>query len=604
MFKFFGAFFITLLTLLTLGGINCAGNPLVRITSNGPVEGIEQTSSLGQSYYSFRGIPFAEPPITGKNPYTGKEVDLRFKAPAPLNRTWTENLKAHNFGGFCIPSHIGNITDHSTTSEDCLFVNIYVPSGGAEKKTVLVSIYGGGFVLGDAGDMMYGPDFLLSQDNIVVTIQYRIGIFGFLTLASGEYTGNMGLKDQQLAIKWVHENIEAFSGNRNEILLFGESAGATSVGLQMLNVESRKYFNRAYLGSSSAFNFYAISKVDHSQQLKEFFKINDESKLIEYLRKTNSDLLSSFYPLSAKGKSLYVPWVPTIENPNTVGAFMTKTPEEIYSSNNAPIMDTMFSIASKESVGLMPELIAKTEPLIKENVEKSDLELPFHDFDRSTYPKEYNETLEKLRKVYYTDPTNPAAVVNANIALMSDIMFSDVILKGIVLQTTTNNRSNDNSGRKNTFFFRFSFDAGLNYVKVSNNFTYEGASHADELCYMFHCHAFDKNKLYDSHLEKKDVAYDLIMRMVKMVTNFARTGNPSIENDTPFKAITSQNDLFCQEITNDPKSSVTTDIKDQFHYDTWREIEETYRRISSNNTISVKCSSMYIFILLLIHKLF
>lgn len=79
--------------------------------------------------------------------------------------------------------------------------------------------------MGDANEMTYGPDFLLSLDNIVVTLNYRTGIFGFLNMGFGEYTGNMGLKDQQLALKWVHENIEQFSGNKSEVLIFGESAG-------------------------------------------------------------------------------------------------------------------------------------------------------------------------------------------------------------------------------------------------------------------------------------------------------------------------------------------------------------------------------------------
>lgn len=86
-------------------------------------------------------------------------------------------------------------------------------------------IHGGGFTEGDAGFGKFGPDFLLSEDNIIVTVQYRIGIFGFMNLGLNEYSGNMGLKDQQLAMKWIYENIENFSGNRDEILLFGESAG-------------------------------------------------------------------------------------------------------------------------------------------------------------------------------------------------------------------------------------------------------------------------------------------------------------------------------------------------------------------------------------------
>lgn len=100
-----------------------------------------------------------------------------------------------------------------------------MPVDGAKKKSVLTWIHGGGFGIGDGSDTLHGPDFLLSHDNIVVTFQYRLGIFGFLNLGTDEYSGNMGLKDQLLALKWVHENIEHFSGNRNEIMIFGESAG-------------------------------------------------------------------------------------------------------------------------------------------------------------------------------------------------------------------------------------------------------------------------------------------------------------------------------------------------------------------------------------------
>lgn len=98
-------------------------------------------------------------------------------------------------------------------------------AGGAEKKTVLVWLHGGFFIGGEPTDLVYGPDFLISADNIFITVHYRLGIFGFLNLGFGEYTGNMGLKDQQLALEWIHENIENFSGNKNEVLLFGVSAG-------------------------------------------------------------------------------------------------------------------------------------------------------------------------------------------------------------------------------------------------------------------------------------------------------------------------------------------------------------------------------------------
>lgn len=105
-------------------------------------------------------------------------------------------------------------------------------------KTVLLWIPGGGFTEGDYTDAFYGPDFLLNEDNIVVTIQYRVGIFGFLNMNTSEYSGSMGLKDQQMAMKWVYENIENFLGNKNEILLFGESAG----WLKMQNIIIRTFY--------------------------------------------------------------------------------------------------------------------------------------------------------------------------------------------------------------------------------------------------------------------------------------------------------------------------------------------------------------------------
>ena len=86
----------------------------------------------------------------------------------------------------------------------------------------MVYIHGGRFFNGNAQDEIYGPDFLLSQDNVVVTIQYRLGIFGFMNLGCDKYTGNMGMKDQQMALKWIHTNIEYFSGRRDQILIFGQ----------------------------------------------------------------------------------------------------------------------------------------------------------------------------------------------------------------------------------------------------------------------------------------------------------------------------------------------------------------------------------------------
>lgn len=110
----------------------------------------------------------------------------------------------------------------------------------------MLYIHGGAFTEGHGTDLLYGPDFLLAEDNIVVTFNYRLGIFGFMNLGFGEYTGNMGLKDQQLALKWVYENIDNFSGNKDEILLMGESAGNTVRWKEMKMFYSMLSFQEAH----------------------------------------------------------------------------------------------------------------------------------------------------------------------------------------------------------------------------------------------------------------------------------------------------------------------------------------------------------------------
>lgn len=94
-----------------------------------------------------------------------------------------------------------------------------------EKLAVLFFIHGGGYAEGFGNDFIYGPDFIVEKQTILVTINYRLGLLGFLSLDTPEYSGNMGLKDQQLALKWISSNIDQFGGDNKRLTIFGESAG-------------------------------------------------------------------------------------------------------------------------------------------------------------------------------------------------------------------------------------------------------------------------------------------------------------------------------------------------------------------------------------------
>lgn len=117
----------------------------------------------------------------------------------------------------------------------------------------------------------------------------------------------------------------------------------------MMNEESRKYFNRAYLSSGTAFTYFALSTPNHLTRMKEFTKITDENELIDFLKVADTEVLAKCNTMDSIGKMVRPYWSPTIELPQTVGAFMTKTPHEIYNSQLAPNIDTMFSFNSMVS---------------------------------------------------------------------------------------------------------------------------------------------------------------------------------------------------------------------------------------------------------------
>lgn len=154
----------------------------------------------------------------------------------------------------------------------------------------MVYIHGGAFVRGSSSILIYGPDFLLQKDVVFVSFNYRLGAFGFLSLTdpSLKISGNAGLKDQCLALKWIKENVAYFGGDTNNITLFGESAGAASVHFHMTSPQSRGLFNKAILMSGCIYNNWALvpprdfaNRLGHKLELQ----FNDERDLIEQLRK-------------------------------------------------------------------------------------------------------------------------------------------------------------------------------------------------------------------------------------------------------------------------------------------------------------------------------
>ena len=216
-------------------------------TPVGEIIGFTTTMELKgaqQNVRSFLGIPYAEPPVNTN----------RFKRPVPKSR-FSSTFDATNYGPACI-QYEGKIKADVKIpySEDCLTLNIFVPEElprGVTLYPTMVYTHGGGFMYGTS----YGRDcgvFSLNGEVVVVTINYRLNVFGFLSSDDIASQGNYGLWDQQLAIKWVNDNIHAFGGDVNRITVFGESSGAAGVVYQTLYQGNRGLFQRAIAQSGSA----------------------------------------------------------------------------------------------------------------------------------------------------------------------------------------------------------------------------------------------------------------------------------------------------------------------------------------------------------------
>jgi para-nitrobenzyl esterase len=217
-----------------------------------------QGEQLGE-VFSWKGIPFAKPPV---GPH-------RFRAPE-LPDSWEGVRDATSFGPVApqtqreIMEFLGN--DISNMSEDCLYLNIWSPGADDKKRPVMVWIHGGAFVSGSGSSSWYdGASFAEKGDVVVVTINYRLGILGFLHLAEiggEEYatSGNCGILDQVAALHWVQDNIAAFGGDPNNVTVFGESAGAMSIGVLLGMPSAQGLFQKAILQSGAAANVHPAER--------------------------------------------------------------------------------------------------------------------------------------------------------------------------------------------------------------------------------------------------------------------------------------------------------------------------------------------------------
>ncbi|KAL1506253.1 hypothetical protein ABEB36_005649 [Hypothenemus hampei] len=325
------------------------------ITLDGAVEGASKTTYAGNTYYAFYSIPYAQPP-------TGS---LRFQAPVAV-QPWSGVHDATKEGNICYQVNV----DSADENEDCLTLNVYTPKDPSQNSTklpVLFYIHGGGFSWGSGQTKGatggIEPGFFMDDNIVMVSVNYRLGPFGFFATGDSIIPGNAGLKDQTLALQWVQKNIEVFGGDPKKVTIFGESAGGASVGYHIVSPLSNGLFSGGIVASGTSLCPWAYqrnqteitfktasfidSQFDTNRDSKALFTFlqTANAKDIDTASKKYSDWAQSYNDTGLNGvingqlqQGFF--YAPVVEPENT-GAFITETPYEIFAGgtfNKVPIL--------------------------------------------------------------------------------------------------------------------------------------------------------------------------------------------------------------------------------------------------------------------------
>lgn len=276
--------------LLAAAHVPCPAEPLsctVTIAS-GPITGLTEGDVEG-----YKGIPYAAPPVG----------DLRWRPPQPVE-PWTTPRACTAFGPSCPQKGDELLVTPGPFSEDCLYLNVWTAAQAGQRRPVMFWIHGGGFIQGGAAQSVYDGTALARQGVVVVTINYRLGPYGFLAhpalaAEAGDGTsGNYGLMDQIAALKWVQTNIARFGGDPGNVTLFGESAGAVSVNLLLCSPLARGLFHRAIAQSGAVPENIPNQQEARERGLKYAAKLgvtgSGPTALAQLRAKSSAELLAAF----------------------------------------------------------------------------------------------------------------------------------------------------------------------------------------------------------------------------------------------------------------------------------------------------------------------
>lgn len=472
------------LTLLVFALAVAVSASALSPNGNIKVEGGLISGATADGVRSFKGIPFAAPPVG----------ELRWKAPQPVV-AWDGVRKCDAFGPACPQSSYPQASMYYSPpekmSEDCLYLNVWTTANSGDKRPVMVWIHGGALTRGSGSRPAYDGTALAKKGVVLVTVNYRLGPLGYLAHPdlSGESarhsSGNYGVLDQVAALKWVQKNIAAFGGDAKNVTIFGESAGSWSVNTLVATPLAKGLFHRA-IGESGAY-FGPMSylqedrnKLASAEKAGVAFAKAAGADSIKTLRELPVEKIVDVFNNDAEGKKFRTQpcvdgWVLPDEIRNIFARKM---------HNDVPVI--VGSNANEMTTLTTPDSVPKTMEEYRKRVSM-----------------QYGEMISEFDAVY---PVKTSAdIAPAYLGALRDGLFT------LNMRTWARMTAN---GRSKAYLYSFS------HVPPNPRSKYLGAYHASEIPYVF-------NNLNRQNPLLTEADQKLAHTMVSYWVNFARTGDPN-----------------------------------------------------------------------------
>lgn len=499
----------------------CAQVGLVRLDT-GMLEGVAEHDVL-----VYKGVPFARPPVG----------ELRWRAPEPAE-PWPGVRQADRFAPVCMQS--GTYPPDAAaepTSEDCLYLNLWRPADpAAGKLPVMVWIYGGGLENGSSSTPLYAGDRLARKGVIVVTLNYRLGVFGFLAhpelSRESPYhsSGNYGLLDQITALRWVQRNIAAFGGDPSRVTVFGQSSGAISISALTTSPLARGLFQRAIAESGGLFEPMSLSD--------DFMLRGAEQAGLRFARRARGDSIEALRRMPAD-QLLQIGFDPHLI---VDGHALPEPPYDVYRAGRQQDVPLLVGFNRDEGSGFIAG-----QTITRENFRR-ELERSFPNLLVRLAAPDPGDTDETAR--------NAAAMFHRDMRFRWDMW--------------TWARLVSSAGRARVFLYEF---VQVPPYRPGDRYFGWGAGHGMEMPYVF------------GHLDLQSLAWSAADRqlsdtMIAYWTNFAKTGNPNgpgLPEWPAFEPKTQQTMQLAERITQTAFGDTTTLRRLDRIYGTARFLQEHYR---------------------------